>query len=57
MPEYIWIYDNRQGSEYESYNTQRKVPLEVNEYLLRDRQIQEPVKDLGWAFLKSNYSF
>ena len=21
MPEYVWIYDNRQGSEYVSYNT------------------------------------
>ena len=20
MPEYVWIYDNRQGSEYASYN-------------------------------------
>ena len=57
MPEYIWIYDNRQGSEYESSNALCKIPLEVNEYLLRDRQIQEPVKDLGWAFWKINYSF
>ena len=21
MPEYVWIYDNRHGSEYVSYNT------------------------------------
>ena len=21
MPEYVWIYDNRQGSEYVSYDT------------------------------------
>ena len=21
MPEYVWIYDNRQASEYVSYNT------------------------------------
>ena len=21
MPEYVWIFDNRQGSEYLSYNT------------------------------------
>ena len=21
MPKYVWIYDNRQGSEYVSYNT------------------------------------
>ena len=38
MPEYVWIYDNRQGSEYASYNTQREVTLQVNEYLLRDQR-------------------
>ena len=24
MPEFVWIYDNRQGSEYLSYNTSAK---------------------------------
>ena len=24
MPEYVWIYDNKQGSEYVSYNKQRQ---------------------------------
>ena len=33
MLEYVWIYDNRQGSEYISYNTQREVTLQFNEYL------------------------
>ena len=28
---YVWVYDNRQGSEYVSYNTQREVTLQVNE--------------------------
>ena len=36
MPVYVWIYNNRQGSEYISYNTYREITLEVNEYLLRD---------------------
>ena len=49
MPEYAWIYDNRQGSEYIPYNTQRKVTLQVNEYLLTERRIQNPVKDLRWS--------
>ena len=40
MPEYIWIYDIRQGSEYVSYNTLSEVTLKVNKYLLRD--IQNP---------------
>ena len=34
MPEYVWIFDNRQDAEYLSYNTQRKVTLQVNKYLL-----------------------
>ena len=25
IAEYVWIYDNRQGSEYVSYNTYHKV--------------------------------
>ena len=52
MPVYVWIYNNRQGSEYISYNTYREVTLEVNEYLLRDRRIQNPVKDLRWSALE-----
>ena len=39
MPEYVWIYDNRQGSEYVSYNCiwckiWLEVTPQVNEYLL-----------------------
>ena len=52
MPEYVWIYDNRQDSEYVSYNTQSEVTLPVNEYLLRDRSIQDLVKDLRWSALE-----
>ena len=52
MPEYLRIYDNRQGSEYVSYNKQDEVTLQVNEYLLRDRLIQNPVKDLRWSAFK-----
>ena len=46
MPEYVWVYDNRQGSEHVSYNTQRKVTLQVNEYKLIERwAYPEPAKD------------
>ena len=50
--EYVWIYNNRQGSEYVSYNTQREVTLQVNEYLLSNRPIQNLVKNLRWSALK-----
>ena len=46
MSDYIRIYDNRQDSEYVSYNIQRQDNLQVNEYLLWDWLIQKPVKDL-----------
>ena len=46
IPEYVWIFNNRQGFEYLSYNTYREVALQVVEYLLRDTRIQNPVKDL-----------
>ena len=49
MSEYVWIYDNRQGSAYTSYNIQREVTPLVNEYLFRDGRIQNPVKDLRWS--------
>ena len=42
IPEYVLIYDNRQGHEYVSYMTLREFTLHVNEYLLRDRHIQKP---------------
>ena len=45
MPDYVQIYDNRQGSEYISQNTQREVIRQVNEYLLRDEPIQNAAKD------------
>ena len=51
MTEYARIYNNRQGSEYVSYNKQRKVTLQANEYLLR--LIQNPVKDLRWSALET----
>ena len=44
MPEYVWIYDNRQDSEYAPYSAWVEVTLKVNQYLLRDRHIQNPVK-------------
>ena len=47
--EYVWTHDNRQGSKYASYNTYPEVTLQVNEYLLRDRRIQNSVKDLRWS--------
>ena len=46
MPEYVCMYDNRQGSEYVLYNTQREVTLQINDYLLTDGRIQNLVKDL-----------
>ena len=45
LPEYVLIYDNRQGSQYVSYNTWCEVTTQVNEYLLRDRRIHNLVKD------------
>ena len=38
--------------KYVSYNTQRKVTLQVPEYLFRDEHIQNPVKDLRYSPLK-----
>ena len=52
MPEYVLIHNNRQGSEYVSYSTQREVTLQANEYLLRDGSIQNPVRDLRWSALQ-----
>ena len=52
MPEYARIFDNRQGSEYVSCNTQREVTLQVNHYLLGDGCIQNPVKDLRQSALE-----
>ena len=45
MPEYVWVYDNRQDFEYISYNAKREVTLEFKyfEYLLRDGWFQNPV--------------
>ena len=54
MPEYVWVYDNRQGTEYVSNNTKREVTLQVNEYFLRDRPIQNLVKDLRWGLSDCN---
>ena len=41
---YASIYDNRQVSEYISYNKYCEVTLQVNECLLKDRRIQNLVK-------------
>ena len=49
---YVWIYDNRPGSEYVSCNTEDDVFLQFNEYLLRDGHIQNPVKDLRQSTLE-----
>ena len=35
----------------------RELTLQVNEFLLRDRPIQNVVKDLRWSALEKNYSF
>ena len=51
MPEYAWSYDKRQDFGYVSYYTLREVNLQVDEYLLKDRCIQNRVKD------KYNYNF
>ena len=42
MPECVWIYNNRQGSKCE-------LTPQVYEYLLRDRHIQNRIKDLRWS--------
>ena len=52
MLEYVWNCDNRQGSEYVLYYAQCDVTLPINEYLLRNRPIQNLVKDLRWATLE-----
>ena len=52
MPEYVRIYNNRQGSEYVPYNIQHEATLLVNEYLLRDNPIKNLVKDLRWSTLE-----
>ena len=39
MPQYVWIFDNRQGSEFVSCNTCCEDSLQVNGNLLRDRRI------------------
>ena len=52
MSEYVQIFDNRQGSEYVSYNKQREVTIQVNKYLLRDGRIQNPVKDVRQSALE-----
>ena len=38
--EYVWIYNNRWGSEYVSYNIWQEGTLQFNEYLLRDRHME-----------------
>ena len=48
----FWI---QQGSEYVSYNAQRKVTLQVNEYLLRNHCIQNPCKDLRKIIVAFKY--
>ena len=50
-----WIYVNRQDSEYVSYNTECHVTLQVNEYLLRDKPIQNLVKDLRLTDLEKQF--
>ena len=52
MPEYVGNYNNGVLNMYHTYNAQSKVTLQVNEYLLRDRCIQNSVKDLRWSTLE-----
>ena len=52
VTEYVWIYHNRQGSEYTLYNIEREVTLQVRKYLLRDRRIQNLAKDLRCSALE-----
>ena len=47
MADYVWIDDNRQGSEYVSCNMQHEVTLQDNEYLLRDGRIQSTYWEMG----------
>ena len=44
MPDNVQIYGNKMDSECVSYNTQHEAGLQVNEYLLIDERIQNPVK-------------
>ena len=57
MPEYILIFDNRQGSEYVSDNTQREFTLQANEYLLRDSEPgqRSKMERFGKMILVFNY--
>ena len=57
MVEYVCILDNRQDSVYASYNLQREVTPQVNEYLLRDMNFQSLAKDLRWSALKKKIMF
>ena len=61
MPEYIWIYDKRQGSEYVSYNTYREVILLVDEYLQRQTNSESAQRSkiicFGKIILVFNYFF
>ena len=55
MPEYVWNYDIRQGSEYAKVlSMSHTIPraLQVNEYLLRDWSIQNSVRDLRYSALE-----
>ena len=42
MSEYVWIFYNRQDSEYASYNKQREIIVQVRGFLLRYSGIQNP---------------
>ena len=59
MVEYVYMFEFRiidvnmyQGPEYVSYNTYCEVTLQINEYLLRDKRIHNPFKDLRWSALE-----
>ena len=61
MPEYVWIFDNRQGFKYVSYYLHSAKSLykyslqgtHYNEYLSRDRSIQNLIEDLRWRALST----
>ena len=58
MPNYVWIYDNRQGFEHVSYNTCHEVTVQVNGYLLRLIGLFGTQSKINNVELwKNNYSF
>ena len=51
MPKYVWIYNNRQGSEYVLVYVSYFICI-----LLRDRRIQNPVKIIVFNYFSKKNS-